>query len=220
MNVRERLEEYRKRVLALRQDLTVYEQGEAALDEARKRYRQADARRNQAGEAYRRAYQSFLDGQAGILAGCLKEGEPCPVCGSLIHPSPAETGNVHVTKEQVEQLKAEAEQRDREAVSFSLEAGKQAGVLEAGYEKMKSQIAREAASWKADWQERIRQISEEGAIRGKQSHEEGRRFFVSQWRELLFALSAQLERQNEVGEERLEKTRKSGKERKSVWRMP
>lgn len=213
LNVRERLQEYRKRVLALRQDLTVYEQGEAALDEARKRYRQADARRNQAGEAYRRAYQSFLDGQAGILAGCLKEGEPCPVCGSLIHPSPAETGNVHVTKEQVEQLKAEAEQRDREAVSFSLEAGKQAGVLEAGYEKMKSQIAREAASWKADWQERIRQISEEGAIRGKQSHEEGRRFFVSQWRELLFALSAQLERQNEVGEERLKESEKRKREK-------
>ena len=31
----------------------------------------------------------FVLGQAGIIAGSLEEGKPCPVCGSLSHPRPA-----------------------------------------------------------------------------------------------------------------------------------
>ena len=32
--------------------------------------------------------QNFLDAQAGFLASELMEGMPCPVCGSIEHPSP------------------------------------------------------------------------------------------------------------------------------------
>ncbi|MBP5294234.1 MAG: SMC family ATPase, partial [Lachnospiraceae bacterium] len=40
-------------------------------------------------ETYEAARRAFLDEQAGILAGTLEEGKPCPVCGSMTHPSPA-----------------------------------------------------------------------------------------------------------------------------------
>lgn len=55
---------------------------------------------------YQQMEKAFLDGQAGILAGHLKENTPCPVCGSLSHPNPA--GRLHEapTKEALEKEKA------------------------------------------------------------------------------------------------------------------
>lgn len=40
-------------------------------------------------QEYHALEKRFLDAQAGLLATRLQEGEKCPVCGSLHHPSPA-----------------------------------------------------------------------------------------------------------------------------------
>ncbi len=66
-------------------------------------YREADS-------AYDRAEQSFLRQQAGFLAAGLSDGTPCPVCGSVSHPHPAELSGAAVTEEELRRLKAE---RDR-----------------------------------------------------------------------------------------------------------
>ncbi len=42
-----------------------------------------------AGEEYQRLHRLYLMDQAGILADELREGEPCRVCGSRMHPNPA-----------------------------------------------------------------------------------------------------------------------------------
>lgn len=46
--------------------------------------------------------QSFYNAQAGILAEQIKEGQPCPVCGSLEHPHLAVRGNEVLSKEELD----------------------------------------------------------------------------------------------------------------------
>ncbi len=56
----------------------------------------------QARDSYALLFQRFTDGQAGALAGLLREGKACPVCGSLHHPQPAEPIEATPSREAVE----------------------------------------------------------------------------------------------------------------------
>lgn len=49
--------------------------------------------------------RAFLNAQAGILAKDLQDGVPCPVCGSLEHPHPAELPAHAPTEDAVKQAK-------------------------------------------------------------------------------------------------------------------
>lgn len=57
--------------------------------EADKLYSTASAENEEEQDRYRSMLQAYLDGQAGIIAGSLSDGRPCPVCGSVSHPHPA-----------------------------------------------------------------------------------------------------------------------------------
>lgn len=65
---------------------------------------------------YEIAYRAFLAEQAGILAEHLKEGEPCPVCGSCTHPDRAQLSEAAVSEDEVKKAKT-----DREAAEQSRE---------------------------------------------------------------------------------------------------
>ena len=58
---------------------------------------------------YKALYERFLHAQAGVLARTLSEGEPCPVCGSLDHPAPAEMHEEEVSESKLKKLNTEAE---------------------------------------------------------------------------------------------------------------
>ena len=63
-------------------------------------------------EKFAKLEKQFMDGQAGVLSDTLKEGEPCPVCGSVTHPSPAIRTEEAPTKEQWEDAKSELARKD------------------------------------------------------------------------------------------------------------
>lgn len=60
--------------------------------------------------AFLDAYGRFLDGQAGILARNLQDGQPCPVCGSTVHPHRAALIQGTPTQEQVRNMQTAADE--------------------------------------------------------------------------------------------------------------
>ena len=102
----------------LRKKLADLEKTEAKLREAQKAY---EAERERAAEAREHAAalrRRFNDEQAGILAEKLKEGEPCPVCGSLHHPRKAvksEQAPDEAAVKKAEENAQAAQERENEA---------------------------------------------------------------------------------------------------------
>ena len=82
----------------------------------------------------------FLDEQAGILAAELKEGEPCPVCGSTMHPKKAEissSGVSSLTREALEQEKRKCDQLSQKTSELSMQAGLQAEEVKRAAQQLK-----------------------------------------------------------------------------------
>lgn len=80
------LDDLRKYETALQ---TVAERKDAA-DAARDAYTRARSEEEHLFAEAQELRRRFNDEQAGVLASTLHEGEPCPVCGALTHPHPAQ----------------------------------------------------------------------------------------------------------------------------------
>ena len=86
---------------------------------------------DQADQAYAAAKEGYYRSQAGLLAVELEDGKPCPVCGALSHPHPAQLTNEAVTKEEME----EADRRHREAADALHEVDNAVTTLQTQVEK-------------------------------------------------------------------------------------
>lgn len=105
--------------------LEAYEEASEKWSRAAVTYQAACGKEQEFGESYRRQHRAFLDDQAGILAAELAEDQPCPVCGSLHHPSPAMKTDDAPTRETVEQ----SQKRWEESKTAMDEAGRKAAAL-------------------------------------------------------------------------------------------
>ncbi len=95
----------------------------AAYERARQRYEKASAEAISAAERFKILQKQFLDGQAGILASALSDGEPCPVCGSRDHPQPAMLSHEVPAQQAVEEASRKAEAAQQQAASAAECAG-------------------------------------------------------------------------------------------------
>ena len=94
------------------------------LKESQKDYK-AKAEDAEAKKAeYNSKHKAYLDEQAGILAESLEEGKPCPVCGSLSHPTPAIKSQNAPTKEELEECEGKYEEAKEQVQKASETAGK------------------------------------------------------------------------------------------------
>lgn len=55
-------------------------------------------------DKYEILHEQFILGQAGILGETLRDGQPCPVCGSTDHPAPAKVSCEDITNDNLKKL--------------------------------------------------------------------------------------------------------------------
>ncbi len=98
-----------------------------ALTDKQSDYLELEAASEAAEAAYKNAYHSYLREQAGILAKDLKEGAPCPVCGSTEHPNLAQLTDEAISQQLVEHKETamKTAKRDLETASADLAAQRQ-----------------------------------------------------------------------------------------------
>lgn len=97
---------------------------------------------------YDHIYEQFIASQAGLMAKNLREGMPCPVCGSLHHPDLKlpDPDEVIVDREMVETAKQSREQAEKnvEEIQHTLSKISEKSI------QLRSQIFAEAVEWMED----------------------------------------------------------------------
>ena len=124
---RERLEARRGAAEALRDELRTLDALRGALQMARQSYVRAAQSAEEAKELADAKRRAFNDEQAGIMASALREGEPCPVCGSTVHPRKARKSAAAPSEAEVKAAEAEARRAQEAANQRSAEAAEARG---------------------------------------------------------------------------------------------
>ena len=156
--------------------LEAYEEASEKWSRAAVTYQAACGKEQEFGESYRRQHRAFLDDQAGILAAELAENQPCPVCGSLHHPSPAVKTDDAPTRETVEQ----SQKRWEESKTAMDEAGRKAAALRGTRDSSLQHMEEKAKG--------LNMPTEPAALKETLMEEQKR--FRSKWKEVTEALAA------------------------------
>lgn len=135
---KDRLAEQQKDLDALKKEYAAYQKLEAQLKKAQADYAQKSEDSGQKRTEYEHKNKLYLDAQAGILAETLTEGVPCPVCGSLEHPHPAQKPENAPTKQELEICKAKAEEAEKATQEASSKASNCIGQVNTSRETLQA----------------------------------------------------------------------------------
>ncbi|MBE6004344.1 MAG: SMC family ATPase [Lachnospiraceae bacterium] len=106
------------------------------LDTKQKKYSSAFSEYEEAVKDRLKAEKILESSRAGILAEGLKEGEKCPVCGSVHHPEPAKLPEIFISEDELESIKA----RETELQSKKSDANTAAEVAKKALEVFEGQM--------------------------------------------------------------------------------
>lgn len=113
-------------LLNLRQILARLDELEAEYDRAQESFTKMEAAFTAIHGEFLTQESAFFQEQAGLLALSLKEDQPCPVCGSLVHPKKASLDPSAPSELELNQLKervARAREKRQEASEFAKTKG-------------------------------------------------------------------------------------------------
>ena len=127
--LRQKQEQHRKReqLQKLISDMVKFHAQQEKWETARDLYLAADERSTKLLQEFDAKNKAFLDEQAGIIAGRLEEGKPCPVCGSCHHPAPASMAEAAPTEEEVKKARKAYEKAAKDTEKASAAAAKEKG---------------------------------------------------------------------------------------------
>jgi len=127
--LRQKQEQHQKRdsLQKLISDISKYHIQQKTWETAQALYLAASEKSSRLLREYDEKNKAFLDEQAGIIAGGLEDGRPCPVCGSIHHPAPAVIADTAPTEDEVKKARKAYEKAARETEKASVSAAKEKG---------------------------------------------------------------------------------------------
>ena len=109
--------------------------------EKQKEYLLLASEARHAAELYNNLNLAFLNEQAGIMASMLADGDPCPVCGSIHHPSLAKISTFAPSETELKRAKKISDDAQKRAEKKSLECGRAKGQTEAENARLQKKIS-------------------------------------------------------------------------------
>lgn len=100
-----------------------YVEAEKIKEKVLKNYDQADRDAKKYKKELGELEKARQKGQAAIMAAFLKNGEPCPVCGSKKHPSPALSEEVLPTEKEVADMKHQLDECEQTRQEYDNDLG-------------------------------------------------------------------------------------------------
>lgn len=137
---RERAKDRKRQLEELSTLLEQYKKNGRALAGAQEDYRKAASEAETASARFEAENRAFLDEQAGIIAQSLTKGAPCPVCGSVEHPRPAQKSEKAPSEAELKASKVKAEETRRKAEEKSRLCASLVSAQEAQKEAVERQI--------------------------------------------------------------------------------